>query len=172
MELVEAIKKRRSIRRFKPDAVNEITIKKIIELGNLAPSAGNLQPRDFVVVKDREVRFALAQAALNQTFVYDAPVVIVVCANLKRTESYGNRGKDLYCIQDSAAAIENMLLVIVDSGLASCWVGAFNEKKVADILGLPGHVRPVALLPIGYPLEEIKSSYRITLDELIHYNRW
>ena len=172
MELTEAIKRRRSVRRFKSDPVDDKIIKKIIELGNLAPSAGNLQPRDFIVVKDKEVRFALAQAALNQTFVYDAPVVIVVCANYDRTASYGSRGKDLYCIQDSAAATENMLLAVVDFGLASCWVGAFNEKKVSQILGLPAHVKPVALLPIGYPQEEIKSSYRINLDELIHYNKW
>ena len=172
MELTEAIKRRRSVRRFKSDPIDDKIIKKIIELGNLAPSAGNLQPRDFIVVKDKEVRFALAQAALNQTFVYDAPVVIVVCANFDRTASYGSRGKELYCIQDSAAATENMLLAIVDFGLASCWVGAFNEKKVSQVLNLPAHVRPVALLPIGYPQEEIKSTYRINLEELIHYNRW
>ena len=171
MELTEAIKRRRSVRRFKSDPIDDKIIKKIIELGNLAPSAGNLQPRDFIVVKDKEVRFTLAQAALNQTFVYDAPVVIVVCTNYDRTASYGSRGKDLYCIQDSAAATENMLLAIVDFGLASCWVGAFNEKKVSQTLDLPAHVRPVALLPIGYPQEEIKSSYRINLDEFLHYNK-
>ena len=119
MELTEAIKRRRSVRRFKSDPIDDKIIKKIIELGNLAPSAGNLQPREFVIVKDREVKFALAQVALNQTFVYDAPVVIVVCANYDRTASYGSRGKELYCIQDSAAATENMLLDIVDFGLAS-----------------------------------------------------
>lgn len=172
MELTEAIRKRRSIRRFKSDPIEDKIIERIIELGNMAPSAGNLQPRDFIIVTDKDQRFALAQAALNQTFIYDAPVVVVVCANYERAASYGSRGRDLYCIQDSAAAIENMLLSIVDFGLASCWVGAFNEKKVSQILTLPPHVRPVALLPIGHPAEEKNSSYRISLDGLIHRNRW
>jgi nitroreductase len=172
VELTEAIRKRRSIRRFKSNPVDDKIIEKIIELGNMAPSAGNLQPRDFIIVTDKDQRFALAQAALNQTFIYDVPVVIVVCANYDRAASYGPRGRELYCIQDSAAAIENMLLAIVDFGLASCWVGAFNEKKVSQILTLPPHARPVALLPIGHPMEEKKSSYRINLDELIHHNRW
>jgi len=172
MELTGAIKKRRSIRQFKSDSIDDKIIMKIIELGNLAPSAGNLQPRDFIVVTNKDQRFALAKAALNQTFVYEAPVVIVVCANYERAASYGSRGKDLYCIQDSAAAVENMLLAIVDFGLASCWVGAFNEKQVSQILSLPSHIRPVALLPIGYSNEDIKSTYRINLDELVHYNRW
>lgn len=172
MELTEAIKKRRSVRRFKSDPVDDKIIQRIIELGNMAPSAGNLQPRDFIIVTNKDQRFALAQAALNQTFIYDAPVVVTVCVNYDRAASYGSRGRDLYCIQDSAAAVENMLLAAVDFGLASCWVGAFNEKKVSQVLDLPSQVRPVALLPIGYPLEEIKSSYRINLDELIHRNRW
>ena len=87
-------------------------IKEIIELGNLAPSAGNLQPRDFVVVKVQQTKEALARGALDQRFIAEAPVVIVVCANLRRTSPYGMRGRELYCIQDSTAAIENMLLAI------------------------------------------------------------
>ncbi|UCF07860.1 MAG: nitroreductase family protein [Thermoplasmata archaeon] len=172
MELAKAIKSRRSIRSFTPDVVDDSVIRKIIEFGNLAPSAGNLQPRDFIVVKDKNIKFKLAQAALDQHFVYEAPVVIVVCANLQRAAPYGSRGKELYCIQDSAAAAENMLLAIVDFGLASCWVGAFNEKAVSEVLGLPSHVRPVALLPVGHPKEQVKSSYRINLTELIHWDSW
>jgi nitroreductase len=172
MELTDAIKTRRSIRSFQSKKIEDHVIKEIIELGNLAPSAGNLQPRDFVVVKEQDMKEKLAQAALNQEFVAEAPVVIVVCANMRRTSSYGRRGIDLYCIQDSAAAIENMLLAIVDKGLACCWVGAFNENAVSRILGLPSHVRPIALLPIGYSGEEGYQTSRIDIDDLIHYERW
>lgn len=172
MELIEAIKARRSIRRFDKKPVDDKVIHEIIELGNLAPSAGNLQPRDFIIVKKKEIKEQLAQAALDQRFVAEAPVVVVVCANIKRTAHYGSRGRELYCIQDSAAAIENMLLAIVDFGLACCWVGAFDEHAASHILGLPSHVRPVALLPIGY--SETKTGYasRIGIDELIHYEKW
>ena len=172
MELIEVIKKRRSVRRFKDQAIDENIIKKIIELGNLAPSAGNLQPRDFIVVKDLQTKEKLARAALDQRFIIEAPVVIAVCANIRRGSPYGMRGRELYCIQDSAAAIENMLLAIVDKGLACCWVGAFDENAVSEILGLSSHVRPMALLPIGYSDEKTKPSSRIDIDELIHYERW
>jgi len=172
MEVVEAIKTRRSVRSFQKKDVEDKVIREIIELGNLAPSAGNLQPRDFIVVKEKEVKESLAQAALNQRFIAEAPVVIVVCANVKRSYPYGRRGVDLYCIQDSAAAIENMLLAIVDKGLSCCWVGAFDENAVSKILNLPDHVRPVALLPIGSSDVKNRPTSRIDINELIHYEKW
>lgn len=172
MELVDAIKSRSSVRKFSSKPIEDDIIKEIIELGNLAPSAGNLQPRDFVVVKNEDTKEKLAHAALDQRFVAEVPVVIVVCANIRRVSPYGRRGMELYCYQDSAAAIENMLLAIVDKGLTCCWVGAFNENAVSKILGLPDHVRPIALLPIGYADEKVRHTSRIDIDELIHYERW
>ncbi len=172
MELIEAIKARRSIRRFDKRPVDDKVIHEIIELGNLAPSAGNLQPRDFIIVKRKEIKEQLAHAALDQRFVAEAPVVVVVCANLKRTAHYGSRGRELYCIQDSAAAIENMLLAIVDFGLACCWVGAFDENAASQTLGLPSHIRPIAMLPIGYSDVKTGHASRIGIDELIHYDKW
>lgn len=172
MELIDAIKSRSSVRKFSSKPIEDNIIEEIIELGNLAPSAGNLQPRDFVVVKNEDTKEKLAQAALNQRFVAEVPVVIVVCANIRRVSSYGRRGMELYCYQDSAAAIENMLLAIVDKGLACCWVGAFNENAVSKILDLPDHVRPIALLPIGYSDEKVGHTSRIDIDELVHYEKW
>ena len=172
MELSETIKTRRSIRRFTDKPVDENIIKQIIEMGNLAPSAGNLQPRDFVVVKDQKTKERLAKAAHNQMFITQAPYIVVVCANIKRANPYGARGTELYCIQDSAAAIQNMLLTIVDYGLSSCWVGAFKEKMVAKILMLPSHIRPVAMLPIGYSDAKSGGSSRIPIEDLVHYEQW
>lgn len=172
MELIEAIKTRRSVRGFTNKPINDDTIKHIIEMGNLAPSAGNLQPRDFVVVKDENIKKQLAQAALNQNFIIQAPVVIVVCANMKRVTPYGNRGYELYCLQDTAASIQNMLLAVVDQGLSSCWVGAFNENEVVDALDLPSYVRPVAILPIGYSDTQAGSSSKIPIEDLIRYEKW
>lgn len=172
MEVVEAIKARRSVRNFQKKEIEDKVIREIVELGNLAPSAGNLQPRDFIIVKEKEGKENLAQAALNQRFVAEAPVVIVVCANTKRSYPYGRRGVNLYCIQDSAAAIENMLLAIVDKGLSCCWVGAFDENAVSKVFNLPDHVRPVALLPLGYSDENDRITSRIDVNELIHYEKW
>lgn len=172
MELKEAIRGRRSIRSFGKGKVSEEVILELIELGNLAPSAGNLQARDFVVVENEETRHELARAALGQRFIAEAPVVIVVCANLRRIGPYGARGVSLYCIQDSAASIQNILLAVHEKGLGCVWVGAFNEAEVARILGLPEHIRPVALLPIGEPLERPEGPERIPVERLVHYEKW
>jgi nitroreductase len=153
MEVFEAIKTRRSVRRYTAEPVSEDLIEKIIEAGKAAPSAGNLQSRDFFVTENKELKKRLAAAALNQIFISQAPVVIVVCTNSKQISSYGQRGTDLYAVQDASAAAQNMLLAIHALGLASCWIGAFDEASVSEILELPGNLRPVAILPIGYPAE-------------------
>ncbi len=153
-DLIEAIEERRSIRSFKPDPIPEATISRIIGCGLVAPSAGNIQPWRLYVVKAPGAREALAQAAGGQEFVAAAPVVIVVAAEPRRSASrYGRRGSDLYCIQDTAALVENMLLAVVAYGLGACWVGAFDEQAASRALGLPAELRPVAMVPIGYPQE-------------------
>jgi nitroreductase len=172
MELKEAILERRSIRRFGEGRVPKEVITELIELGNAAPSAGNLQARDYVVVEDEKTKEGLANAAGNQQFIAEAPVVVVVCANMDRILHYGKRGVTLYCIQDSAASVQNMLLSIHDRGLGCVWVGAFDEFRVSSILGLPGHIRPVAILPIGEPASQPAARKRIPVEELIHYEKW
>ncbi|MEM2943214.1 MAG: nitroreductase family protein [Methanomassiliicoccales archaeon] len=172
MELVECIRKRRSVRSYSDEPVPEDVIIEAIQLGNLAPSAGNLQARDFIIVRNEETKRRLATAALRQNFVAQAPVVIVCCANLERIRSYGRRGIELYCLQDVAAAVENMLLYFVDKGYASCWVGAFDEDAVSRILSIPSHVRPVALLPVGKQKGASGGTSRLGTQEIIHRERW
>ena len=172
MELREAIEKRRSVRSFIDRDVKIDDVVEILEYANLAPSAGNLQARDFVIVRDDRLRRSLAKAALDQAFVSEAPIDIVVCANLRRISPYGARGINLYCIQDSAASIEHILLLALEYGLSTCWVGAFDERRVSEILDLPSYVRPVAIIPIGYPRYIPKPTPRIEIDKLIHTDRW
>lgn len=172
MELKEAILGRRSIRRFGDGDVSEEVVIELIELGHAAPSAGNLQARDFVVVRDQKTKDDLALAAHGQDFIAEAPVVIVVCANMDRVMHYGKRGITLYCLQDCAAAIENMLLAIHEMGLGCVWVGAFDESKASNILELPGHIRPVAILPIGEPVSQPAARKRIPVEDLVHYEKW
>ncbi|HIE23642.1 MAG TPA: nitroreductase family protein [Candidatus Korarchaeota archaeon] len=169
MDVMEAILGRRSIRRFQPDPVPEEDLRRILEAATWAPSAGNRQSWEFVVVKDPNRKRDIARAALGQWFIAEAPVVVVVCANMDRSASrYGDRGRKLYCIQDTAAAIQNMLLVAYSMGYGTCWVGAFDEGSVAKIINAPSGVRPVAIIPIGKPAESPGPRSRIPLEKVVH----
>ncbi len=172
MECLEAIFTRVSVRRFKKDPIDDEVIIRLLEAGNAAPSAGNLQARDFIVVKDEETKLKLAVASLRQSFVAEAPVVIVVCANYPRSmQVYGERGK-LYAEQDATAAVENILLAAHCMGLGAVWVGAFNEERVAEILNIPSYARPMAIIPIGYPAEKPSPRRRMKIEEITHWERW
>ena len=171
MEVKEAIEKRRSIRKYKRIKIPIEKIEKLLYYANLAPSAGNLQARDFIIVDDEEIKREIARASYNQDFIVDAPFLVVFCANLRRISPYGERGRKFYCIQDVAAAIENFLLAAVDEGLATCWIGAFNDGEISRILNLPSWIKPVAIIPVGYA-DEMPESNRIDVKKLIHYNKW
>lgn len=169
MELSECIKTRRSVRDYEKKDVPDDLIGQIVGAGILAPSAGNTQPWEFIVVKDKEMKRELAIASLRQRHVNEAPVLIVVCANLKKSEDkYRERGKKLYSIQDTAAAIENMLLTVNDLGLGAVWVGSFEEDKVKTLLNIPETVRPVAIITIGFPIPYKKETkkQRIPFENL------
>jgi nitroreductase len=172
LDLYDVINNRRSVRSFSRENVPEAVLEKILEYANLAPTAGNLQSRDFVVVKEPETKRRLAEAALGQDFIYQAPVVVVVCANMERAKPYQKRGEELYCIQDATAAIQNMLLTVHAEGYGACWVGAFSEKKVSEILGIPEGVRPLAIIPIGRPTDEPLHKTRMPISYMTHKEKW
>lgn len=172
MDVRECIEGRTSVRVFRPDPVDDGTVIEALRMANLAPSAGNLQARDFIVVKDAGTKKALAQAAYGQDFVRTAPVVVVFCANLERIKHYGDRGRALYSLQDVAAAVQNMMLYLHDKGIGTVWVGAFDEKRAGAALDLPEHARPVAIVPLGYPAETGVRRKRLPLDQLVHREKW
>jgi nitroreductase len=154
MDVFEAIKKRRSIRKFsKSKQVTEEQIEKLLETASWAPSAGNLQSYFFYVVRDQKIKDKLVEAANSQEFIGEASVVFAACADSKQASYYGERGKSLYCIQDATIALVNVWLAATEMGLGGVWVGAFDEEEVSEILGLASYHRPVAILPIGYPAE-------------------
>ncbi|HOX44167.1 MAG TPA: nitroreductase family protein [Myxococcota bacterium] len=145
---------RRSVRAFEAAEVPREHLVRVLQAGTEAPSAGNVQPWRFVVVRRATARRLLAQAAWDQEFVAQAPAVITVCADLARSgQAYGQRGRELYCLQDGAAAALSMLLMAEALGLGACWVGAFDESQVRAALQLDEQVRPLALLPVGWPAE-------------------
>ncbi len=172
MECIEAIKGRRSVRRFKDTAVGKDLIDELLSAAQMAPSAGNLQARDFVVVTNKITKQKLAQAALGQSFIDKAPVAIVVVANIERSSRiYKSRG-ELYALQDATAAVMNLMLAAHSKGLATCWVGAFDENAVADLLGIPDKTRPISIIPIGYPDEKPAAPPRMGLEKVVHSETW
>lgn len=171
-ECRDAIYNRRSVRKFKSDPVDRKTIRGLLEDAQMAPSAGNLQARDFIVVTNTAVKKKLSEAALDQKFLVQAPVVIVFCANTPRSgRIYSARG-ELYSIQDTTTSIMVLMLAAHDMGLATCWVGAFSEAEVAEILMIPPDVRPVCLLALGYPAQTPQGPGRMDATELTHWESW
>jgi len=170
MDVLDAIKGRRSIRAFKREDVPAEIVKRLIDAARWAPSAGNIQPWEFIIVRKPEIKRRLAEAALDEILIEEAPVVIVVCANENRSfEGYGMRGKTLYCIQDTAAAIQNIHLAAYSLGLGTCWIGAFREEEAREILEITPGTRPVAIIPVGYPAEAPPPPSRRPINDMVHY---
>lgn len=155
MNVFEAIKRRRATRRYDPArVVTGAQIEKLLEAARWAPSAGNLQARFIAVVRDKAVKEQLVKAAWGQSFIAAAPVVFVFCADPERSASkYGNRGRELYAVQDATLAGQNLWLTATEMDLAAGWVGAFDDEAVRRVLDLEGGLRPVAIMPCGYAAE-------------------
>lgn len=171
MNLSSLIRSRRSVRAFRSDPVPEPLLRELVELANWAPSAGNLQARDFILVQDTKTREAIARAA-DQVELAQAPVVLVVCTNALRIAKYGARGRDLFSVQDAAAATQNFLLGAHEHGLGAVWMGSFDEDAVRRILGLARTARPVALVALGWPAEKPTPPDRLPLDKILHWEHW
>jgi nitroreductase len=170
MDILSVIKGRRSVRDFLIKEIPEELINELVEALIWAPSAGNLQARRFIFVKNPEIKKKLARAALGQSFIAEAPLVLVGCADLERiARRYGSRGMNLYVIQDVSASIMQLMLFAHEKGLGTVWVGAFDEKAVSDILHLPSHLRPVAIVPVGYPARIPPPPPRRPLKDLIEF---
>ena len=150
--------------------VSDEMIERLLQAACKAPSAGNVQPWLFYVVKRDDIKADLAAAALGQSLLAEAPVVIVVCADLDlHASSYGTRGVELYAIQDCAAAVENILLGATALGLGSCWVGAFREDQASAALGLTSGIRPLAMIPIGYATREGSQPDKIGYERITKF---
>jgi nitroreductase len=158
MDVMQAIKERRSIRKFKPEAVSDDLVNAVLEAGRWAPSWANSQCSRFIVVRDAEVKAKMAET-LNQAnpaanAIRNAPVAIVICGELGKAGYYGGEARtdkgDWYMF-DTALATQNMALAAHSLGLGTVIVGLFDAAKVDQILGVPAGIRVVAILPLGYP---------------------
>jgi nitroreductase len=169
VDIFATMEARHSVRAFEPREVEPARLERILMAANRAPSAGNLQAYQIVVVRAPGRRRALARAACEQAFVADAPIVLVFCADPERSaERYGRRGAELFAVQDATIAAAYAQLAAAALGLGSTWVGAFDEAAAAAVVG---GLRPVCLLPLGYPAEKPEASSRRGLGDLVHDER-
>lgn len=164
--ILELIKSRRSIRKYKPTPVEDEKLNLVLEAARWAPSAGNRQPWEFIVVKDESMRRQVAEAAPYGWFVAEAPVMIAVVVDPSKDPRH--------YVEDGAIATTNMLLEAHSLGLGTCWVGAFGspyEDKVRKLLNVPANLRVLSIVSLGYPAEE-KTSGRKELGEIVHYETY
>jgi nitroreductase len=155
MDVMDCIMLRRSVRKYTNKPVEWEKVGKLIYAARAAPSSGNVQNWRFIIVNDDGLKQSIGDACSGQVWVANAPVIIAVVADVKKAvQFYGVRGERLYSIQNCAAAIQNILLTAVDLGLGACWVGAFDENLVGDLLGIPDDKRLQALITVGYPAQK------------------
>ncbi|KPU42333.1 albonoursin synthase [Oxobacter pfennigii] len=179
MEFMKAIEERMSIRSFKDKDVDDKLIEKILYCGNCAPSGGNLQPWEFIIIKNQKTKRKIVDATFigndfdglkHQEWMMSAPVFIVVCADVERSRArYGKKAEESLIYLDCSACIENMLLAIVDLGLASCFVSGYREKELIKALSLPVDIRPLAILPIGHADIIPQKRKKKEVSAFIHY---
>jgi nitroreductase len=169
MDFTEVIQARQSVRAFQSRPIEEEKIRVILETANAAPSAGNLQAYEITLVTGQKERDLLARAAWMQEFIATAPVALVFCTHSALAEGkYGKRGVQLYSLQDATIACTYAMLTATNLGLASVWVGAFNDEAVKKVLDAPAGVYPVAILPMGYAAESPERTSRRSLNTLVH----
>ena len=168
VEVFEAIKNRRSIRKYEERAVEKEKLLKVLEAARLAPSAANRQPYSFVVVSDKSTIKELSSTC-NQKWV--APLMVAVCVNPE--ESWVREDKEEYWKVDAGLTMQNLSLVAHAEGLGTCWIGAFNENQAKTVLGVKKPIQIVAMTPLGYPAEKKGPvTKRKSIDDLIHYEKW
>ncbi|MHA2407296.1 MAG: nitroreductase family protein [Candidatus Ranarchaeia archaeon] len=170
MNVIEAIRIRKSVRCYLDEPVENEKLSRILEAARLAPSAFNKQRCRFVIVRDSQKRGKLTETAKVPLFAGKAPVIIVACA---KTDSCKMRdGQPCYPI-DVAIALDHITLAAVEYGLGSCWISCFDENKIKAILGIPVEIRVIALLLLGYPSDpSIVDKKRLSLDQIVKYEEW
>ena len=169
MDVFTAISERSSMRAYKATDVEEDKLKKILEAARLSPSASNRQEWKFIVVKNKETKKKLAKAAFGQSFIGEAPVVIVACGT--ETKAIMACGQPAYTV-DVSIACAFMILQAYELGLGTCWIGAFKEDETKKILNIPEHVRVVAVIPLGYPNQPPSQKFRNSLDQIVCFEKY
>ncbi|MFC1865290.1 nitroreductase family protein [Chloroflexota bacterium] len=169
MDVSQVIKSRRSVRLYQEKQIEKKKLDKVLEAARLAPSANNRQEWKFIVVRDKDTRKRVANAASGQTFIGQAPAIIVACAT--ESQSMMTCGQLRYTV-DVSIAMSFMILQAQELGLRTCWIGAFNEPNVKEILGIPDDIRVVAMTPLGYPSRDTAARPRKEMEQIVCFNKY
>jgi nitroreductase len=168
MNVIEAIKTRRSVRKYKPEPIPDADLKTILEAAQLAPSAGNKQPWRFIVVRDSDTKKELAERARKQLWIGDAGAIVVALAMDKKDPTVYERWAE----RDVMTAVEHMVITAWELGYGTCWIGAFEQKDVKELLGIPEAMTVINLLPIGVPDQKPDPRGRKPFEEIFHGEKY
>jgi len=169
MEFSELIKKRYSVRAYKPDPVEDEVLNRVLEAARLAPTATNAQPFQLIVIHTAGREVELKRIYKRDWFV-QAPLVICICG-IPAQGWVRMDGKN-YTDVDVAIAMDHLILAATNEGLGTCWIGAFDAQAAREVLGLPPGVEPIAFTPLGYPSDQPRPKKRKELSELVRHERW
>ena len=165
MEYFEAVEKRQSVRKYQSRPIEPEKLQAILNAANRAPSAGNFQAYEIYVTTKEPVRNALARTTWDMAWIADAPLLITFCTHAERCKY---PGAENCAMQDASIATTQAMLAVTALGLGACWIGAFDSTRVAEVIGAPPGVQPMAILAIGYADEEPDRTTRRALADLVH----
>jgi nitroreductase len=173
MEFIDLAKKRYSVRNYLPKQIDEGKLFKVLEAGRVAPSAVNIQPWHFVILRNEESKKKI-YPAYRREWLKEAPILIVVCGDhsvsWKRSD-----GKD-YCDVDISITVDHMTLQAAELELGTCWVCNFDKNKVSEALNLPEKIEPIVILPLGYPADTVDvdrhTQKRRPIESILHWEKY
>lgn len=172
MDFDSLLKERKCVRNYSAKGVSFADIVKICEVARYSPMAGNIYTVRLLLVADKETKAKLVEAALGQEFIADAPYVLVVCSDLTNLARSYSEHAQIYSRQQAGAAIENIFLKIIELKLATCWIGAFDEKAVRRVLKIPDRIQIEAILPIAMPLGKTTTKKKPELKQILYFEKW
>lgn len=173
MDTLEAIQKRWGCRKFLDKDIEKYALSTVLDAGRYAPSAGNLQDRSFIVVRKKDLKSSIAKFAGNQSWIQAAPVLVVVVADNKKTpDFFGKKGEDIYSVQDTSFAVQNMLLAATELGLGCSLIVGFDAEKINDLLDIEEPGKAHAIIALGYAAEEPKPSSKYPLDRFVFFEKY
>lgn len=171
MDFLELVSARRSVRSYEPRPVEQEKLERVLEAVRLAPSGSNRQPWRFVVIRNGEIRARLSVACANQRHVAEAPVVVAGVGLMPDRVMRGGVPGDAV---DLAIAMEHLALAATAEGLGTCWIGAFDQDPVREVLGIPESVKVIELMTLGYPAAaaSLRPKTRKPLSEIVCFDHW
>lgn len=169
MDFADLVRKRYSVRAYKPDPVEEGKLDQVLEAARLAPTAANLQAFRLIVIHTAG-REAELLRIYRREWLVKAPIVLCACA--VASEGWIRMDGKPYVDVDVAIAMDHLILAATDLGLGTCWIAAFDPAAARQVLGLPEGVDLIALTPLGYPADHLRPKNRKPMSELVHYERW